>query len=422
MTSQLYRGLDHIFSSDNEKVYLRSGYNQTLDIKGNFSIHDFLHYVTDVSDLPEPDLVSGTITLEQDHSYLILGSLDLLGLRIICSQDNVIHGLSSENSSITSTSLGLGVPLIESQYTLILRDITFKDVDTCLDLDASIPVDDQVIDWSAVNFENIPNVGTIDNYENFIFSFGAFLSCANLEFFNIVGTVGFNDTLFIGIDSGGPILKFDDNAVITRRIKIRDSAFVVLDSGIDVSVLATIPDQGYIINDCNFSGPGTYLIGVQSRSNTAFFSKNFGIANSKSVGGYHITVPIVTPLTLNTWTKALSSTELSLETQKFSNGSASNKLLFTGTIEDIFFCTYTTALSGTNGKDIQVGVSINGADPGIDTVSISTTDAAGRIVSHSNSFFLDLKTNDTIEIYVRNITDSTDVTFSQLTISVFGSF
>ena len=421
MSSVFHKGTNHIFTTfeDTKIINLKAGLNETLNMSGDFSVSS-LHFITGPSCFPEP--VSGVITLETNHSYFILNHVDLLGLRIVCAVDNVIEGVSSENCSLTSTGLGVGVALVTSQFTLILKNITFIDVDTCLDLDATIPVDDQVIDWFAVNFENIPNIGSVDNYSNFIFSYGAFLSSANLEFFNIAGTVGFNDTLFVGISAGGPLLMFDDNEVITRRIKIKDSAFVVLDTGIDVSVLATVPNQGYIIDSCNFSGPGTFLVGVQSTSNKDFFSKNFGIANSRSAGGFHITVPILTVLTLNTWTKVLGTTALSLETQKFTDSGLSNHLLFTGTIEDIFFCTYTTALSGSNGKDIQVGVSINGADPEIDTLSISTTDSACKVVSNSTSFFHDLKENDTIELWVMNLSDSTDVTFSQISISVFGSF
>jgi hypothetical protein len=71
-----------------------------------------LTFVASKSDLPSP--VGGVITLLAEHTYYFTADVDLLGDRLLGSQDTVILGASSENCSITSTGLGVGVALFKA--------------------------------------------------------------------------------------------------------------------------------------------------------------------------------------------------------------------------------------------------------------------------------------------------------------------
>ena len=154
-----------------------------------------LTFVSSKSDLPSP--IGGVITLLAEHTYYFTTDVDLLGDRLLGSQDTVILGSSSENSSITSTGLGVGVALFTTEWTTPIRHITFKDVDTSLDINGvtNAPV---ALDWTGVNFLNIPNIGEISTCDNWIYSKGAFLNSKGFTFSGTVGTIGIDNSIFVG--------------------------------------------------------------------------------------------------------------------------------------------------------------------------------------------------------------------------------
>ena len=172
----------------------RVDYSDFLDLVGGDIANGFV-FVDELSDLPTP--ISNVITLEDNTTYYITNTLDLVGNRLVGGQNTVILGSSSENSRITSTGLGVGVPLFTTDWTTPIRHVTFQDVDTVLDIDGTTnpPV---ALDWTGVNFLNVPNIGLIDTADNFIFSKGAILNSQNLQFDGSHGTIGIDNSIFVG--------------------------------------------------------------------------------------------------------------------------------------------------------------------------------------------------------------------------------
>jgi len=75
-----------------------------IDNSPNFTIRS-------ISDFPN-QAINGVIYLEADTVYTYVGIVDLHGLRIVCKGRVGFIGLTSENSFLTSSGLGAGVPLI----------------------------------------------------------------------------------------------------------------------------------------------------------------------------------------------------------------------------------------------------------------------------------------------------------------------
>ena len=277
-----------------------------------------LTFVASKSDLPSP--VGGVITLLAEHTYYFTADVDLLGDRLLGSQDTVILGASSENCSITSTGLGVGVALFTTEWTTPIRHITFKDVDTCLDINGvtNAPV---ALDWTGVNFLNIPNVGTISTCDNWIYSKGAFLSSTNLTFTGSVGTIGVDNSIFVGTGAANPIIDISSTATVTRRFRIIYSAFVVFGStvGINVDAAATIPTEGYILDTVNFGAGGTYISGVLADSNKALFIKCVGVPNTSVNGQMYMQDNLTTTAIADTtnFTKILGTTTSSVDNSKY---------------------------------------------------------------------------------------------------------
>ncbi len=260
---------------------------------GASSIPQQFVFVSDKTDLPTAS--SGIITLEDNYTYFFVDTVDLLGDRLVAGDNTTILGGSSENCRIKSTGISTTVPLLSSAYSLPMRNITLE-APYAINLVASIP-SVHALDWFGVNFTNCARVGIISSYNNFIMLDGAFLSSQDLTFNGTTGTVGFNQCLFTGdFGLGGTksILNFPDTFNCTRRIRVTVCSFIVPSgyTGITVQdgVNFTSPES-FILQTCNFSGPGTKL-GISTHTDIdgvdAFFEGNRGIDNSFVIGQYYM--------------------------------------------------------------------------------------------------------------------------------------
>ena len=193
-----------------------------------------LTFVGSKSDLPSS--VGGVITLLSEHTYYFTADVDLEGDRLVGSQDTVILGASSENCSITSTGLGTGVALFTTEWTTPIRHITFKDVDTCLNINGvtNAPV---ALDWTGVNFLNIPNIGEISTCDNWIYSKGAFLNSKGFTFSGTVGTIGIDNSIFVGSGSAGGIIELSSTLNVTRRFRVIYSSIVAFGATVGLSLI-----------------------------------------------------------------------------------------------------------------------------------------------------------------------------------------
>jgi hypothetical protein len=350
----------------------------------------------------------------------MIRDVDLKGNRIVCGINTVIDGQSSETSSLTSTGLGIGVPMISSNSTVLFRQISFKDVDTLFDIDGGGV---GVIDWFAFNIENVPNIGTIANYENCIINDSAWINSTGCTFTGNHGTIGFTNSIFTNFTNMTTLI-IDSNCVISRRLKIVESAIVTTGTGIsiDFSVSASVPAQGYNLNALSFTGGTlTHLAGVNEIGNQSLFFRNVGIKNSKSIGQLFLSVPTATVINLvNTWYKISGTTISGSLISKFTH--TNNRLTYTGTIDEVFTCNFTVSLSGGNNNVIEVGISKNGAIPLEESISVITLDNGGATSNLTGLQYIELIENDYIELFVRNLSSTSNITANRLSLSTTDPF
>lgn len=360
-----------------------------------------------------PDAVNGVITLVDDYTYFLINDIDLNGSRLVSGQNTTLIGGSSENCSITSTGLGSGIAILTSVYTTPIRHITIKDVDTALDFDGT--GNTMALDWTGVNIENVPNIGTIKEFSNFIFSKGAFLNSQGLIFDGNFDTVALNNSLFQGDGSAGNIIEIPSTAVISRRFRIIYSAVIAFGSttALNINSSATIPVEGYILDTVNFSGGGTYTSGVLYNDNKALFVNCRGIQNSSEVAQYYMNGNATTTVigAAGTPTKVLGTTTNSSITEKFTH--TDNRATYAGAITRIF--KVSTTLSCESGNNNQVGCYIakNGLVISESEVYI-TTNGAGRFEGATIQTLLQMATGDYIEIFVENNTSANNILVTDL--------
>lgn len=363
-----------------------------------------------------PAAINNVITLLDNVTYFITKTVDLTGDRLVCGQSTVIIGGSSENCRLKSTGL-TGVALISSAWSLPMRFITIE-ADIALNLDASANAS-QALDWFGVNFTDCGSVGTIKTYNNFVMGDSAFLNSGDLTFDGTFGTIAFGNCLFDGKATQTSII-LPATLTITRRFRVVYSSFVILsgETGIDASVSATIPNEGYILDTVNFSGGGTYIAGVLPSDNKSRISECRGINNSASIAQYYMsgnasatTIPIA-----GTYVKIAGTTTSGSLVEKF-NLATTNKAIYEGSLQGSYKVSVSASLTATANKVISLRVAKNGTTTASSTSS-STSNSSGRAENINSQDIISLSTNDYIEAFMTNETDTSSVTVEDLNVII----
>lgn len=370
-------------------------------------------FVKDKIDFPAA--VNGVITLGDNINYFLVGTVDLMGDRLVGGVNTVIIGGSSENCILKSTGLDANTALITSNYSLPLRNFSFTH-GTAVNLDAT-GNSTAALDWFGVNFLNCAKVGTIKSYSNFIMSDCALLSSANMTFDGTIGTIGFVNCLFSGI-AGQTTLNFPSTLTVTRRIRAIYSSFVAFGgaTAIYVDPLASIPTEAYVLDTINFSGGATYTGGLDYTSNKAFFSNCKGIINSSAIAQMHFnnnaTVTVVGGA--NNFVKIAGTTIPNAINQKFAH--TNNRLTYSGGINRSFKIGAVCSVSANNGQIISVRIAKNGV-PLEDSEAQATISANGRFENLKCQTIVEMTTNDFIELYLAN-SANTNVTAQELNVII----
>ena len=379
-------------------------------------------FVSNRIDLPDP--VNGVITLKDNYTYFFTTTVDLEGNRLVAGENTTILGGSSENCKIKSTGISTITPLLSSVYSLPIRNISFE-APYVLNLVASNP-SSNALDWFGVNFTNCARVGIISSYNNFIMLDSAFLNSQDLTFDGTMGTVGFNQCLFsgnFGLGGSKSILNFSDTFRCTRRIRTTVCSFVVPSgyTGITVKdgVIFSQPES-FIVQTCNFSGPGTKL-GISTHTDVdsidSFFEGNRGIRNTYASGQFYMK-DNATPTAIgigstDVWTKiaGITTTAGSINS-KFTP--SDNRLTYAAATDRRFLSqatiTFTQDIPASGpfvDFDVEVGILDYNSATGIGTVLQSSTTKVkdttyGKYYTLHLTDIHDHNINDYVELYIRN--------------------
>lgn len=390
----------------------------SVEIDGSLRLTEVV-FVSAPSQLPAA--VAGVITLLADTTYYFTTSIDLTGDRLVGAANTCLLGASSENATITSTGLGVSVALFTTDYTTPIRHISISDVGTAIDIDGSRSGTAVALDWTGVNFSNVPTIGTIKDVDNWIYSKGAFLNSQGLIFDGSIGTVGVDNSIFSGDGSAGSIMSLLATATITRRFRIIYSSIIAFTStvGLDISTSATVPSEGYILDTINFAGGGTYTTGVPYTDDKARFVGVRGVSNSAEIGAYYMiaNATVTTITTISTPVKILGTTTLNTTSQKFTH--TSNRATYVGALTRIFKVSAIASFTSGNNINISLFIAKNGVvDPASEMQA--TTDGVGRSESIAVQTIAELATGDYFEVWIENNSGTNNITVEYLSLIALG--
>lgn len=369
-------------------------------------------FVEKIEDLPVA--VSNVITLADNTAYYFTTALDLLGKRLVGGVNTVILGSSSENVIISSTGLG-ATALITSNYSLPIRNVTIT-ATKALDLDGDGLT--TALDWFGVNFTNCATIGTIKDYTNHVLTDCAFIESGNLTYDGTIGSVAINSSLF-NTASGQTAFILPSTLTISRRFRANLSAFIIGsgETGISFDSGVVVPNESYILKDCNFSGGGTYTSGVLYSDNKARFRDNVGIPNSNEISQYYMhgnaTATVISAT--NTPVKVAGTTTNSIYTQRFTH--TNNRGTYVGSVTRVFEVSVLLTLSSGNNQKIGSYIAKNGT-PLNESEMYVTTSGAGTVENSIVKTNVSLSTNDYIEVFVENVTAIQNITVSELNVLI----
>lgn len=397
---------------------------QQFSLPDTTVINDDIVTIDSISQFPTA--VNGVRYLETGKTYIITRSLDLLGDRLECLGVCNLFGTSSETSFLTSTGLDASTPFLTTEYSIVIENITFKDLGTCLSIDGNTRT--VALDWENVNFENVAIVGTINTCDNFIYETGAFLGAQGLKFLGTIGTVGFSNSLFRGLGTVGNIIEIDATCIITRRFRIIYSSIIAFGStdGILVNALATVPIEGYILDTVNFSGGGTYTSGVTYTSEKALFINCIGVINTTAIANMYMknnaTATVVSEIGARY--AMAGTTQINAIIQKFTHIPLENAVQYTSSVSRIFRVLITFNLLSTNNNVLgfYIGVNRGGAiNPTADRISESelyVTASGTRPDAGAIQAIVELNQDDKVYMIVQNTTATNNITIGFMNMTI----
>jgi hypothetical protein len=229
-------------------------------------------------------------------------------------------------------------------------------------------------------------------------------------------------------NAGHTIITFDSTYVTFGRFQFFSNSFSigtdVTNTAIEVISGATIPNDGIGLLTCSFAGDGTYLEGI-TPSDVRFYSKdNFEpstknpreVFNSIIAGGYYVSTATATTIAVtNTWYKVLGTTTAT-STERFSH--SNNRLTYLGNNTQKLLINFSgNFIDGAGTPIAQIAIAKNGS---IETPTIMRVDLkhSGGADNVSISAILTLDRDDYLEVFIRNTTNTNNITcnFGQMTV------
>lgn len=364
--------------------------------------------IRSMSDFPTP--VGNLITLGPDITYFLIRSIDTLGKRFQLLSGSVIAGSSSVNAGIYS-SVPLDGAMFTSSDTVDMKNISVQSGSVAaFAFDGTSGFENFFI--SNCTFIDCSTLGTVKDYSSVLFDSCTFSNCGRLNFDGTIGTYGINNVL--GIPSTTePLFKILSTCTVSRRLRITLSSFIVdgTANAFDVSTSATIPDEAYIIKDCNFSGASAnYLAGVTSTSNKALFSGNKGITNTIVLGQAYMqgNATATTIGTAGTFVKVAGTTTAG-ELSKYLH--TDNKLTCDAIIERKFLVQCQLSFTSTNNQNCEFGF-YDSTLAAVRTPSKTTQNSGGSGLASNITLFAVINHNqgDYIELHCANNTSTASIT------------
>lgn len=380
-----------------------------------------VRFINNLTDLPTP--VGNIITLEANTSYFFAGAINLNGNRLVAPNNVLIGGFSPNVCSIIS-NIPAGESLITCAGNIQIVGLTLSVNSSTANIfnlnGISVPAARCIMREIIATGSGL---GTIQNYGTILAAFSVFSDLkSSLVVDGTCGIVIFDTCQFVNITPGATSMTYPSTFSSSIRVRILSCGFstVVGATSINVDPAVTINPDNLVIDSVIFSGGSvTHVVGITEANSIAFFRDNTGIKNSFSAIHFymHGNLTATTVASTAVWYKISGTTTLNaVNTQRFTMPT-NNRATYTGIATRKFRVSAVTTLQDGNSVKLAIAIHKNGVIVA-DSEMAATTPGTGEPVNVSTFTILELSTNDYIEVFLRNYTSATNVTATDLILSL----
>lgn len=376
--------------------------------------------VDSLDDLPAP--VGNVITLQADTTYTIITNLILGANKLVCQNNVAIIGDSLVNSSITSNLLA-GEDVITSPGQIQISTLNFIGLGQ----------------GRLFNLNGITNpsggcyvreiraftiaLGTIKNYNALRMDTCVFEN--NKGGLTIDGSnqkVTLDYLQFLNTVAGVTALTFPATYSCVDKTRLLTSVFnsVAGNTSLNVNPGVGVSPESFLLTEANFTGAGTKITGIDSANTKALFTRNSGVRNTYNMA-YYFSLGNVTPTVFANTTnfvKVAGISAMQAVSQRFDNAGIDNRAVYVGSITRTFkIATMANLFATTNNITMMMRIAKNGVTIA-DSEAKVTTGTAGFYENITCVTLQDLNTNDYIEVFLRNSTNTSNITVTDLSVVV----
>jgi hypothetical protein len=299
---------------------------------------------------------------------------------------------------------------VENTLQLRTMSLSMPVGELCVSVDGT--VNGAALDWQLVNFTGEGRALEASNIINFIGNTMALLAGDGFYFSGAADTIGIAASFFQPSVAGGCALCAEATLSVSRRLRFDHTAFVANAGTTSLSVQSTniAPSEGYVLEVCNFGGPGTYLDGLDYIDDKSRFLENRGIQNSTRAGEIYWSgnATATTIAATSTFVKAAGTSTASPLNQRFGH-TVDGRLTYISALVETFIATATLTLSAGNANEIEVAFYLNGTTQ-LGPSQTVTANSAGRVENVFIQTIFSLSQNDYVEVWVANTSATTDIT------------
>lgn len=373
-------------------------------------IPDNYFLINQIGYLPEP--VAGVITLEDNTAYQINGDIDIVGNRIELGNNNIFFGLNPLTDKLRASTL------TGNMFTGTGKDVFFDSLQLGCPNGSLFNLNGGLIQILRTSFSATENGGTFNAMSTVairnagstaqVFTVGGFVfsgTCVNLDVVDCL----FNDNAGYVIDLGTSVW----NSIIINRNRftktVASQRFV---NGTASSANIATGGNGNV-GGGNYFG-GTVITDYFTNINTGDirwkFFDNGGIPNTKERGSFNmVNNATVTNIITASVPIKIAGTSVAGTLEKFTHSNGRLTYIGVDPITILVLCIASFVAASNSTKKWRFFINKNGTVLTTSQQPISTTTNT-LYVEVAVQDAVSLVTNDYVEAWVQNDTDTTDMT------------
>lgn len=371
--------------------------------------------VDELSDLPSP--VGGVITLQATTEYRFVNDVNIGVNRFVMSQDTVIS--ASSDQIITLTYTGTGTMFTSSNVAFRVQDIAITcatgqliDVSCSANLarvqfvDCTISECDiigtcegvQLLNFEKVSFDDIKTNGLLFSGYNTVINF-------------ITSTANINGGTLVDLSTSTTF------AVSVGTSLISTAAGTTIFSGLTDSQNIVAGGLGVVFN-VRASGAGTALSGITPNDNLWQFALNSTVPDTRENGmvsmGNNATPTTITVAT----TPVLIAGTFVVELENKFEATTGGRVTYKGPKDIVLPISATLTGAPVSGTNLSITYHLYKNGAAVPRATQSNIISSGSPKNTSLIWELTLSTDDYLELYVSNDTNTNDVLVSDVVLRV----